>query len=186
MHPIDDRAAGFEAGDQAGIRNSVFLQADDEIGDRQPLVERGQELTPGIRLGNDERRRDADFLERGERLGTADDRFDVAHGGEELSAVDVPLDLCEEVSRADAGQKDHDVDLPGDETIGEVDRGLIVRERHFAHRRTDVRHAVAALDQARNVVGATTFERRDTKSGERGGGGAHWVHSSCDRAGVRG
>ena len=41
-------------------------------------------------------------------------------------AVDVPLDLGEQMPRADAGEKDHDVDLAGDQPIGEVDRGLIV------------------------------------------------------------
>ena len=50
---IDRRAAGFQAGDQAAIRDAVFLQADDQIRHRQLLVERRQQLAPGVRLGHE-------------------------------------------------------------------------------------------------------------------------------------
>ena len=98
MDRIDRRAAGFQAGDQAAVRDAVFLQADDQIRHRQLLVERGQQLAPGVRLGHDDRRRDAEFLEHGERLGPADDGFDIAHGRQKPLAIDVPLDLLRQAS----------------------------------------------------------------------------------------
>ena len=173
VHAVDHRAAGFQAGDQAAVRDAVFLQADDQIRHRQPLVERGEQFAPGVRLGHDDRGRDAEFLEHGQRLGAADDGFDVAHGREKPLAIDVPLDLCDQMPRADAGEKDDDVDLAGDEPIGEVDGRLIVRERHFAHRRADERHAAPLGDHALHVVGAATFEGGDAETGKIGGIGAH-------------
>ena len=58
---VDRRAAGFQAGDQAAVRDAVLLQAHDQIRHRQLFVERRQQLAPGVRLGHGDRRRDAEF-----------------------------------------------------------------------------------------------------------------------------
>ena len=68
--------------------------------------------------------------------------------------------------RADAGEKDDDVDPAGDEPIGEIDRGLVALQRHFAHRRADERHAAALGDHALHVFRAAAFERGHAQTGE--------------------
>ena len=90
-----------------------------------------------------------------------------------------------QMPRADAGEKDHDVDPAGDEPIGEIDGRLIALERHFAHRRADERHAAPLGDHPRHVVGAATFERGDAEAGEGGGVGAHEIYSSLSACALR-
>ena len=59
-----------------------------------------------------------------------------------------------------------DVDAARDEPVGEIDRGLIVSDRHFAHRRAHERHAAELGDHPLHFLGAPAFERRDAQAGE--------------------
>ena len=74
---FDRGAARLQAGDQRRIGHPVFLQSDGLVGDRKIVVDRLQQFSPGIGLGNPERRIDTDFAHGGGRLWSATNRRDV-------------------------------------------------------------------------------------------------------------
>lgn len=155
---IDGRAAGFQPGDEAGIGNAVLLKSQSEVGDGQVSIERGEQFAPGIRLGDDERGGDAPLPHHGQRFGAADDRLDVGDRAEKRVAIDVPLDLLQQHTRADSGEKDDRIDLPGHDAVREFDGGTILLQRDFAHRRADEGHPTKALDETLDVFCAATFK----------------------------
>ena len=80
----------------AAIRDAVLLQADHQVCHGEFLVEQREQFPPGVRFGNRERGGNAKILQYGEWLGAADDRFDIADGGQKLLSVDMALDLLHE------------------------------------------------------------------------------------------
>ena len=129
--------------------------------------------SPSVGLGHTDGWRDAEFFECGGRLGATDNRLNVADCREKSLAIDVSLNLLDELTRADAGQKYDDVNLSGDQAIREVDRVLMLLERHFAHRRADERDAPFLFDHPRHVGCAATFKRGDAQASKGDDIGGH-------------
>ena len=74
-------ASGFEAGEQADIGFTIFLEADGVIGWREMLVNNLKDFSPSVRRGGDMSRFDAKFAKCGGRLGAAHDGDNVGNGG---------------------------------------------------------------------------------------------------------
>ena len=166
LHGSHGGAAGLEPGGEAHVRLAVLLHADGLVRHRDAAVDERQHFAPGVRLGSAVLRRQAPFAEHCQRLRAADDRRHIAERVEKPLPVDMAFDLRDQVSRADAGHQNHDVDLPGDESVGEIDGVGIRVETDFAERRRDVRHAAEALDEPRHFLGPATLKGRDPQSAE--------------------
>src|SRR5882672_11115064 len=78
------------------------------------------------------------------------------------------VEAVDQGSRAHARHEDHDIDLTGDEAVGEINRLALIHQLDFAHRWTHGRHTAKALDQARQLIGTTAFERGDSQSAKAG------------------
>ena len=79
-----------------------------------------------------------------------------------------------------------DVELAGEQALRKVERGVIVFERHLAHRGRDDRDAAAAFDHRRDFGRHPALEGDDAKSAEagsevRGIGLRVWVHRERPR-----
>ena len=74
----------------------------------------------------------------------------------------------EQGARADPGHENYSVELGGKQAVGEIQRGMIVLERNFTHRRRDDRDAAAPLDHGRDFRRHPALERDDPQSGEAG------------------
>ena len=69
--------------------------------------------------------------------------------------------------RADACQKDHDVQIVGHKSLGEFQGDRIVFEREFPHGRRTHGDPAGTLDERRGLVGHAAFERHDSQSRQR-------------------
>src|SRR5208282_2732531 len=94
----------------------------------------------------------------------------------------------EQRARAAAGHKNDHLEFAfaGQQAIGEIQRRVIILERHLAHRRRDYRDAAAPLDHRRDLGRHPALERDDAKSAEagrdvRGIGFRVWVHRERPR-----
>ena len=161
-----DRPARLQAGNQRGVADTVLLQTNDLVGNRNLSVNRLQQFSPSIRLGNAVRRREPVLPHGGGRFWTATDRDHVGQRIEETLFVHVAFDRLDQIAKPDAGHQDHDADMPRHHPVGEINRSAIRLDRHLAHRRADVRVTTDPLDQAVHVSGATTLERGDSESFE--------------------
>ena len=74
------------------------------------------------------------------------------------------LDNGHQMAHADAGHEDHDIDVPRDQFIGELDDVGTVGQRHFAHRGAHKRLAAVAVNQSLRFLGAATLESQHPKS----------------------
>lgn len=178
---VDDlRAAGFETSDEALVGDAVFLQADGLVVDHNAAVYGGQQITPGVRLWDAMRWFNANFGHRRDRFRAAADRRHVGQGMQKSLTRDVLLDRLEQMPKADAGEKDHRVDLAGDEAIGKIDRVAILLNRHLAHARADEGLAAEFFDQPADFDGVATFESGDAEVGEVGSAAGHaWGEYVC-------
>lgn len=175
----DVRAALGETGEEFGIGYAVFLERDAFSGDRQRIgvfVQSVKEVAPGVWFRYGKRDGHAEFLEGGDRLGAARDDRDAAKGlGELLERVD-GLDDARERPRADAGEKNRDVEATLGQRAREGDRFGIRFEGNFAHRRRDSALAAISGDQLGHFARAAAFESQDAQAGEPGG-----LHLFCHR-----
>ncbi len=130
---LDPGTAGFEPGDQTGVRPAIFQQSDVLLSHGHAHVDRGQHFTPGIGLGHADSRLQAKFLEHRDGFWPARNGGHVRQGGQEAWSIDVALDFGNQVANADAGHEDNDVDLAGDHAIGKVDGRPVFGDRHLAH-----------------------------------------------------
>ena len=62
-----------------------------------------------------------------------------------------------------AGQRGDTVDLSGFDFAKKLDRGMVLVQRHFAHRRRDDRFAAITANEFRHCFGAAALERYDFK-----------------------
>ena len=74
----------------------------------------------------------------------------------------------EQGARADARHEDDRVEFAGEQVLGEIERRVIVLERHLAHRRRDHRDAAAPLDHRGDFRCHPAFERDDAQPAEAG------------------
>ena len=162
----DGRTASLQAGDQAGVRYAVFLNSDNLAGDRNVGIDRLQQLTPGVGLGGTMGRRNAEFLENDDRLGSANDGRRIGQGRDETFPINVSLDGFDELSCSDSGQQNHDVDLGRDQLVGKVDHRAVRFQRHFTHRGAHVGNATVPFDQLFDLAGTPALESGDMKSVE--------------------
>ena len=82
----------------------------------------------------------------------------------------MPLDVVEHLANPHAGQKQHSVDLPGNQVIGEVDHGPLLLEGHLAQRGADLRDAVHFANQLGHFRSPATFEGDDLQLAKIGKG----------------
>src|SRR5262249_28873337 len=130
-------------------------------------------LAPSVGLRNRDRWRDTKFLERGGGLGAADHGFYVADRRQKPLPIDMSLCLFYQLAGADPGEKNNDIDLPGDQAVGKIYRASMLCEWHFPHRGTYERHAAFLFDHPRNVSRAATFKCRDAQAAKRSGLARH-------------
>src|SRR4029079_8310496 len=113
---------------------------------------------------------------RGDGFWAAADRGDMGEGIEITLAGNLLLDGGQEVAKADASEKDHDVDLAGDQAVGEIDGLAIMVNRNFAHAGADERTAAEFFDEAGDFGGVTAFEGGDAEVVKRGCAASHGYH----------
>ncbi len=163
-------AARFEPRHQAGVGLTIFLQADSLLGDVDVLVDGREDFAPRVRLGHAIGGLQPQLFEHNHRLGSASDGSNVGDRRQQPLAVDVPLDFGDQMANADAGHEDDDVDLPGHDLVGKVDRIAIFADGDFAHGRADRGDAAEAFDETGHFGGAAALESGHPQSSESVGG----------------
>ena len=119
----------LEALDQLGVGLAVLLDRDAQAGDGEASVERAEQVSPGVGLGGLEVDSGPQFAERAERLGASDGDLAPVQGGDPVGPGVPGLDLLGEVAGADAGQEEDEVELAGDQAVGEGEGLGVVADR---------------------------------------------------------
>ena len=130
------------------------------------LIERGQQIAPGVGFGHGPGGSDSQFSQRRNRLRTSGHRLNVRQRIEKPLLIDVPLDDGHQMTHAHTRHEDHDIHAPRDQFVRELDHVGTIGQRHFPHRRADKRLASVALDQPLSFLGAATLESKHLKSVE--------------------
>ena len=169
-------SAGFQAGDQAGVRLAVFLQGDDLVGHGHRSVDRLQHLPPRVRLGHAKRRRQTDLFHRGRRFRPAGDGDDVRQRIEVPLLVHVAADNRQQFLESDTGHKHDDIDIAGDQPMREIDRRAVVVQRSFAQGRADMGNSAVFFDQAGDILRPPALKRSDLQSTKIRGRIVHASH----------
>ena len=155
---------------ELGIRRAVLLDRDTSAPQPElgcPTVECREQLAPGVRLGRNNPRRQIDFTERGNGLGSTRGDAGAAECPDKRSTVSRFLDKRDEGACADARQQDDEVDLSTDERIGEGDRLAVAFNRDFTQRGCGDRLAAVIGNEGRHLGAAAALETQDPEVIER-------------------
>ncbi len=132
---VDGCAAIFQGFHEVVAGLAVFLDGDSQARNGAPGVERGDDVSPGVRLGHLHVHAGFPLITQdGERLRPADHDLHGLEGIEESLAGEGGLDFLEQVAGTDPGEENHHVELAGNEPAGELGGQRVVAERDFAER----------------------------------------------------
>ena len=124
-------------------------------------------LAPGVGLGRGDRDRNLHLAKRGQWFGASRGHRDLSQRlGELFLRIARRQDFIER-PRADAGEKDHQIELAAKQALGELERFGIVLDGRLAHGRRDKRIAALPADQLGHFGGAPALERDDAQAIER-------------------
>src|SRR5208282_1368152 len=155
------RAARLQSRDQITIGYSILLHRDGFSVEPNLLRQIAEELAPGARLARHDGGFEAEFAHHPGRLRAAHHDRGFAQRHKQWRALVARFHHQEQRADSNAGKENHDVEFPGQQSPREIERRMIVFERHLAHRGRDHRDAAEALDQLRGFGGHTAFERDD-------------------------
>lgn len=176
---LDDAGSSiFETGDERGVGDTVFLKADDLIGERDMFIEIAYEFSPSVGFGDAVSRLEIDFAHGGHGFWTASDGDDIGESVEIALSVDDLFSGGEKVFEANAGEEDGDTDFAGEELVGELRNFSVHRQGDFSHGRGNKGLTSESFDQSFHIIAATAFESGDTQTRKRWGEGGHWSMGS--------
>lgn len=169
------------------VRLSVFLDGDAATLKGARVGEGGEEVAPGIGFGRGESDGHAPFAHDGLRFGTPHNDVDTAERVGELVEGVFGLDRLGQVACADAGEKDDEVEVAGDEAVGEREGFWVGGDWDFFHGGNDARGTALSSDEFGHGVGHAVFEGDHAQARERPGFELRgWVGGAHERKGFRG
>lgn len=143
---------------QFGARLAVFLYGDRSPSDGTIAIERRDEFFPGVRFGGAVVDVDVPLFENGGRFRTADDRDAAIKRLHDLILLMPQEENIQQRLRADAGEKDHDFDLTGEQFFTEVEYRFVLFKRNLSHRRSNGGDATEPFDELPHFLAAAAFE----------------------------